>query len=110
MVNDCLNNILDYCSELGEAGFFAGATPNPYNEKEEGVHLYEKGRNLLPVPPLNPRDDIVTVGNDILFTSNEWNFRPWMAWFKKVYGDQVNLDIVENYDNHFEKPKARDIS
>jgi hypothetical protein len=96
------NNILDYCSELGEAGFFAGATPNPYNEKEEGVHLYEKGRNLLPVPPLNPRDDIVTVGNDILFTSNEWNFRPWMAWFKKVYGDQVNLDIVENYGEYFE--------
>jgi hypothetical protein len=101
------NNILEYCSELGEAGFHenlldTSAQPYSYEKNDDVIHLYEKGRNLLPVPPLNPRDDIITVGNDILFTSNEWNFRPWMSWFKKLYGDQVNLDIVENYDNHFE--------
>ncbi|SVA22917.1 uncharacterized protein METZ01_LOCUS75771 [marine metagenome] len=102
------NNILDYCSELGEAGFYDGIqTVDPYEEDSKYLYpdmidVYDKGRNLLPVPPLNPRDDIITMGNDILFTSNEWNFRPWISWFKKVYGDQVNLDIVENYNDHFE--------
>lgn len=107
------NSILDYCSELGEAGFHKNVSKkvNPFTKditeetiqsKTLGVvHMYDKGRNLLPTPPLNPRDDIITMGNEILFTSSVWNFHPWMVWMKEKYGDKVNLDVL-NYGEFFE--------
>lgn len=48
-------SIMDYLDEDGKLGM---------GSDKHGQH--EKGRNQLPVPPLNPRDDFVTMGNQII--------------------------------------------
>ena len=99
-------SIMDYVNKQGNAGF----TETKYEDDSKFVFdenvvgekdtrdrsYYEKGRNLIPVPPLNPRDDIITMGEEVLFTSKVWNFKPWMVWFEKMYGkEQLNMSIYD---------------
>ena len=101
------SSIMDYVNAQGNAGFtdsgYADDSKEAFDESVVGEKdtndksYYEKGRNLIPVPPLNPRDDIITMGQEVLFTSKVWNFKPWMVWFEKMYGkEQLNMSVYDD--------------
>ena len=64
-----------------------------YGDKH-GQH--EKGRNQLPVTPLNPRDDFVTMGNKVVMTVRAIEYKPWVPLFENWFGDKFDWSIVRD--------------
>ncbi|SVD26120.1 uncharacterized protein METZ01_LOCUS378974, partial [marine metagenome] len=78
-------SIMDYLDDEGKLGM---------GSEKHGQH--EKGRNQLPVPPLNPRDDFVTMGNQVVMTGSAFESKPWVPLFKEWFGDNFDWTIVKN--------------
>ena len=78
-------SIMDYLDEEGKLGM---------GSDKHGQH--EKGRNQLPVPPLNPRDDFVTMGNQVVMTGSAFESKPWVPLLENWFGDQLDWSIVKN--------------
>lgn len=60
-------------------------------------------KQLIPVPPLQPRDDAVTMGNEILITDHTLEISGYVEKFKEWFGDENVNDDIFNGNHRFKR-------
>jgi len=101
------DSILDYVDVNGKIGY---NTDNPWIVRD----------NLIPIHPLQVRDDSVVMGNKILITDKTFEVNGYVEKYKEWFGeDQVDLSIyngdhkfkrtLENLTEHLNTMYGRDI-
>lgn len=60
----------------------------------KGIHSYPLKANMLPAPPLEPRDNIITMGDKIFVSDPTYASKKIAAALKKTYGEEAVDDSL----------------